>query len=316
MIGSLLANKEDNMAEDKKKPVKEAEEKADSAKVAEEQPIEQKGPVQIEKSIDLRDRRLSKKALRRDETDVVDEAKVPEPEPEVKEESPVQAVIEKEAPSYDRGAEWLPKTDLGKKVIKGEYETIEDLLRTGQLILEPQIVDYMVPDLKNEVIYIGGSPGKGGGIRRTATKRTVRMHKSGRRFKLSSVIVAGNERSVVGIGKASSREHKTAIEKALENSKLNLIIVKKGCGSWECGCGGDHSIPFQTEAKCGSVKVKLIPAPKGLGIVASDPLKKVLKLAGIQDIWVKASGNTHARANLVHAVFEALRNLNKTKGDL
>ncbi len=306
------------MAEDKKTtkaPKKGAEEKKVEEKPQEESQ-KQKGPVQIEKSIDLRDRRLSRKALRRDETDVVDEAKVPEPEPEVKEESPAEAVIEREAPAHERGAEWLPKTDLGKKVIRGEFETIEDLLRTGQMILEPRIVDYMVPDLKNEVIYIGGSPGKGGGIRRTATKRTVRMHKSGRRFKLSSVIVAGNERSVVGIGKASSREHKTAIEKALENSKLNLIIVKKGCGSWECGCGGDHSIPFQTEAKCGSVKVKLTPAPKGLGIVASDPIKKVLKLAGIQDIWVKASGNTHARANLVHAVFEALRNLNKTKGDL
>jgi small subunit ribosomal protein S5 len=142
------------------------------------------------------------------------------------------------------------------------------------------------------------------------------MHKSGRRFKLSSLIVVGNEAGVVGIGSAASREHKTAIEKAMEHAKLNVMLVKKGCGSWECGCGGDHSIPFRSEAKSGSVRVVLIPGPKGLGIVASDPVKKLLTLAGVRDIWVRASGNTGARANLIIAAFEALRNLNRTKGEL
>jgi small subunit ribosomal protein S5 len=276
--------------------------------------VEETGPRQIEKPVELPERKLSQKKLRRDETDVVYEDLKEEAE-ETTEESPAESVIEKEAPS-EKTSGWIPKTVLGKDVISGKFKTIEEVLRTGQLILEPHIVDYLVPDLKNEVIYIGGSPGKGGGIRRTATKRTVRMHKSGRRFKLSALIVAGNEDGVVGIGKASSREHKIAIEKALEYAKLNIIKVKKGCGSWECGCGGEHSIPFKTQASSGSVKVTLIPGPKGLGIVASDPVKKVLKLAGISDIWVKASGNTHARANLVYAVFGALRNLNKTKGDL
>ncbi len=283
-------------------------------KKAEETREEESGPRQIEKPVDLRERKLSQRKLARDETDVVFEKPEEEPE-EVKEESPAKAVIERQAP-VGPATDWLPKTALGQRVLKGEFNAIEDVLRAGQLILEPEIVDYLVPDLKNEVIYIGGSPGKGGGIRRTATKRTVRMHKSGRRFKLSSLIVVGNEDGVVGIGKASSREHKTAIEKAMEQAKLNLIKVKKGCGSWECGCGGEHSIPFKTQASSGSVKVTLMPAPKGLGIVASGPVRKALSLAGISDIWVKTSGNTHARANLVYAVFEALRNLNKTKGDL
>ncbi len=212
--------------------------------------------------------------------------------------------------------EWIPKTELGRRVLRGEFKTIEDVLKSGELILESEIVDYLVPEIKNEVIYIGGSPGKGGGIRRTATKRTVRMHKSGRRFKLTSVIVAGNEQSVVGLGKASSREHKTAIEKAEEQAKLNVIRVRKGCGSWECGCGGEHSIPFRAEARYGSVKVTLLPAPKGVGIVASDSVKKIIKLGGIRDIWVKTDGKTATRTNLAFATFEALRNLNRTKGDL
>ena len=268
----------------------------------------------IEQKIDLPERKLPTKRLMKDETDVVTEEVAEEVKEEEKIKEPVMRQIVKD--ERERGGDWTPKTELGQRVLKGEFKTIEDVLRTGQIILEPEIVDYLVPEIKNEIVYIGGSPGKGGGIRRTATKRTVRMHKSGRRFKLSSVMVVGNEDGIVGIGKASSREHKTAIEKALEQAKLNVISIKKGCGSWECGCGGEHSIPFRAESSCGSVKVKLMPAPKGTGIVASDPVKKILNLAGIQDVWVKTSGNTHARANLINAVFEALRNLNRTKGDL
>jgi small subunit ribosomal protein S5 len=212
--------------------------------------------------------------------------------------------------------EWVPKTGLGKRVLKGEFKSIDDVLKSGNLILEARIVDFLVPDLKSEVVYIGGSPGKGGGVRRTATKRTVRMHKSGRRFKLTSVTAVGNGAGIVGIGKASAKEHRNALEKASENAKIRIIRVKTGCGSWECGCGGNHSIPFKTRARVGSVEVVLYPAPKGVGVVASDDAKKILKLAGIKDIWVRTRGQTSTRGNLAVALFEALKNLNSTKGDL
>jgi small subunit ribosomal protein S5 len=228
-------------------------------------------------------------------------------------EEQVEAVTEEDE---SREGEWIPKTVLGNDVLKGKYAGIEDLLKKGELILEPEIVDKLVPDLKNEIIYIGGSPGKGGGIRRTATKRTARMHKSGRRFKLTALLAIGDENSVVGLGKAASKEHRIAIEKAVLQAKLSIIRVRKGCGSWECQCGGDHSIPFKTEAKYGSVKVILQPAPKGLGIVADETTKNILRLAGIRDIWVMTYGNTGARTNLAYAVFNALKNLNRTKGEI
>ena len=212
--------------------------------------------------------------------------------------------------------DWIPKTDLGNKVLKGHVKSLEDILAKGEVILEPEIVDALVPDIRQEIIYIGGSPGKGGGIKRTATKRTARMHKSGRRFNLSALIVVGDEKGIVGLGKGKSREHRIAIEKATKQAKLNVIRVRKGCGNWECACGTGHSIPFRTEAKYGSVTVKLLPAPKGVGIVADNSSKKLLKLAGIKDIWVKTLGNTGARQNLIYAGFIALKNLNSTKGDL
>lgn len=209
---------------------------------------------------------------------------------------------------------WFPKTALGKRVQGGQISSLETILQTGEVILEPEIVDTLIPELQQEVIYVGGSPGKGGGIRRTATKRTTRMHKSGRRFKLSAVAAVGDGKAIVGLGKAASKEHRTALEKATLQAKLNVISVRKGCGSWECACGGDHSIPFKSEYTSGSVRVVLMPGPKGLGLVANPTCKQVLSLAGIKDVWVKTYGNTAARANLVYAVFGALNQLTSTKG--
>ncbi len=213
-------------------------------------------------------------------------------------------------------AEWIPKTELGKEVVKGKYKSLKDLLEKGEIILEPQIVDYLVSELKDELIYVGGTPGKGGGIRRTPTRMTARMHKSGRRFKLTSVVVVGNEDGVVGVGKSTSNEHRVAIEKATAQAKLNVINVRRGCGSWECNCGGTHSIPFRREGKMGSVRVKISPTPTGVGIVADDETKKILRLAGIKDVWSKTFGMTSTRINLAFAVFEALKNLSTTKGGI
>ncbi|MEM5871540.1 MAG: 30S ribosomal protein S5 [Candidatus Aenigmatarchaeota archaeon] len=215
-----------------------------------------------------------------------------------------------------RLAEWIPKTRLGREVVEGKYKSLIEILAKGEIILEPQIVDYLVPNLKEEMIYIGGTPGKGGGIRRTPTRITARMHKSGRRFKLTAVVVVGNEDGIVGIGKASSNEHRIAIEKAIHQAKLNVINVRRGCGSWECNCGGNHSIPFKTEGKAGSVRIILMPTPVGVGLVGGEEVKKILRLAGIKDIWTKTFGMTCTRMNLAFATFEALRNLSRTKGDI
>ena len=217
---------------------------------------------------------------------------------------------------FEEKKEWLPKTELGKDVLAGKYKTVDEILEKGLVILEPEIIDTLIPDIREEVMYIGGSPGKGGGIRRTATKRTARMHKSGRRFKLTGVVAIGNDDGIIGMGKANSREHRTSLEKSAHQAKLNIIRVRRGCGSWECGCGGDHSIPFRSTAKLGSITVELLPAPKGTGIVADKTTKSILRLSGIKDVWVRTSGQTSTRNNLAFAVFDAIKKLNRTKGDL
>ena len=75
--------------------------------------------------------------------------------------------VEAEVPKIQKKTpkNWIPKTELGRDVVNGKYTNINEILKKGLVILEPEIVDYLVPNLKEEVIYTGGSPGKGGGTR-------------------------------------------------------------------------------------------------------------------------------------------------------
>lgn len=213
-----------------------------------------------------------------------------------------------EAPRRDIGS-WKPKTALGKEVASGAIKNIDEILKSGRKIMEHQIVDMLVPDLKNELLHIGGRKGKGGGKQRIPVKITATMHRSGRRFTYNALAVIGDEKGLIGVGKGSSIETRLSISKAINKAKLSIMRIKIGCGSWECGCGTEHSVPYKTEGKAGSVRVVIMPAPKGVGIVADDETKKVLKIAGIRDAWVKTYGNTGMRINLVSAVFDALKKL-------
>ncbi len=236
-----------------------------------------------------------------------------------KEEEEKEKVKKEKIPDITAGVEiagprgefflWKPKTKLGKLVASGAITNIDEILDSGQKIIESEIVDKLVPNLKNELILIGGRKGKGGGIKRIAVNITATMHRSGRKFTSNAFAVVGDEDGLIGLGKASALESRAAINKAIGKAKLNVVRIKRGCGSWECGCDTDHSIPYKTEGKSGSVRVILMPAPKGLGLVADDESKKLLRLAGIKDVWMKTYGNTRMRINLITALFKALKGL-------
>jgi len=230
--------------------------------------------------------------------------KVPEKEVPVAEGAPKEEI--KTPPALEG---WTPKTKLGKDVFEGRVTDINDILESRTKIPEPEIVDKLLPEIKNEVILVGGRRGKGGGKQRIPIKITAKMHRSGRRFRTNAFVVVGNEDGVVGIGRGTALEARDSIAKAIQKAKTNIIKVKRGCGSWECECGEEHSVPFKIVGKVGSVRVVLMPAPKGVGLVADDGSKKILRLAGIKDVWVKTFGNTSMRINLISAVFDALKKL-------
>ncbi len=210
--------------------------------------------------------------------------------------------------------EWIPRTELGRQVAEGAI-TLDEIFEKGKKIKEAGIVDRLIPGLQSEIIFIGGSPGKGGGIKRTPTRRTVRMHRSGRRYRISAMVVVGNGNGYAGLGKAVSTENRTAIEKATEVAKLNIMPIKRSCGSWECTCGEAHTVPVKVEGKSGSVTIRLMPAPKGIGLCVNNEAKKVMRLAGMKDIWSKRFGESRSRSNYALAIFDAFKKMNRMRLD-
>ena len=88
-------------------------------------------------------------------------------------------------------------------------------------------------------------------------------------------------------------------------AKLNLIPVRKGY--WGNKIGSSHTVPCKVTGKSGSVKVRLVPAPRGTGLVAPPVTKKLFNFAGIRDIYTKTEGSTRTRGNFVKAAFAAIK---------
>jgi len=208
---------------------------------------------------------------------------------------------------------WKPKTTLGKQVRSGEITDIDVILDSGKRILEPQIAEMLLPNAQKELLLIGQSKGKFGGGSRRIFKQTQKKTPEGNNPSFACFAVVGNEDGYVGGGFGKSKDTVPAREKATRNAKLNIFKVRRGCGSWECGCKTPHSIPFEVSGKCGSVKIKLMPAPKGKGLCIEPECAKILKLAGIKDVWSKTFGQTRVKTNLVKACVAALKELMKVK---
>ncbi len=189
-------------------------------------------------------------------------------------------------------ASWNPKTKLGKMVQEGKIVSIDDVFTQGLRIMEHQVVDTLLPNLQHEVLEIG-----------FVQKQTDAGEKS--RFR--AVVVVGNGEGFVGVGDGKARQVRIAIDKATVQAKLNTIPIRRGCGSWECACNHPHSLPFRVRGKCGSVTVEVIPGPRGLGLVAGEIPKVVLRLAGVKDCWTRSFGSTSTASSTAYAVYDALR---------
>jgi small subunit ribosomal protein S5 len=192
--------------------------------------------------------------------------------------------------------DWEPKTEMGRKVKSGEITNIDDVLKGGKPILEPQIVDMLLPDLKTEMFRI------------TTTQRVT---DSGRRMSFKAIVLVGDGNGHIGLGVGKAAETGPAIDYAKRDAKKNLMYVPRGCGSWECRCGDKHSIPFAVRGKQSSTSVSLRPAPKGLGLAVNNNIKKVASLLGIKDIWGQSRGSTGNLYNSLVATLKALKKINR-----
>jgi len=211
-------------------------------------------------------------------------------------------------------ASWAPKTKLGIAVRDGKEKDLDKIIIHGKKILESEIVEKLL-DLKSDLLSIGQAKGKFGGGKRRAWRQTQKKTKEGNVLSFSSMAVVGDKAGHVGVGYGGSKETLPARAKAVRNAKLSIIRVARGFESPEAekDKSDPHTVPFKVEGKCGSVRVIFWPAPRGTGLVAGDEAKKILRLAGIKDVYSRTLGKTKTTFNLAKACVDALNKTTEMK---
>ncbi len=128
--------------------------------------------------------------------------------------------------------------------------------------------------------------------------RVTKVTKGGRTFGFSAIVVVGNGDGVVGHGMGKSKDVASAIAKAIEDAKKNLVRIPIL----------NQSLPHEQKGKFGGAKVFLKPASNGTGVIAGGAVRAVLESVGVHDVLSKSQGSSNAH-NVVKATFDALLNL-------
>jgi len=187
---------------------------------------------------------------------------------------------------------WVPLTKLGRLVNDGKIPTIEDIYLHSLPVKEAEIIDhYFAPGtLKDEIMKI---------------HPVQKMSSAGQTNRFVIYVLVGDTNGHIGLGAKCAKEVATAIRGGIIAAKLALIPVRRGY--WGAKLGLPHTVPMKVHGKCGSVRARLIPAPRGSGIVGSPVMKKMMAFAGIADCFTCSCGHTRTTANFAKATFEALK---------
>jgi len=176
-------------------------------------------------------------------------------------------------------------------VKEGKIKSLEEIYLFSLAIKEYQIVEHFLGEtLKDEVMKI---------------MPVQKQSAAGQRTRFKAFIIVGDKNGHCGLGVKCGKEVALAIRGAIVAAKLAVIPIRRGF--WGSTFGVPHTVPCKIHGKCGSVHFRLIPAPRGTGIVAAKAPKKLLEFAGVQDCYSSARGHTRTLGNFIKATFDALK---------
>lgn len=128
--------------------------------------------------------------------------------------------------------------------------------------------------------------------------RVARVVKGGRRFRFKALVVVGDRKNRVGVGVSKGADVQTAIAKATDVAKKNVITIPVV----------NTTIPHDAELKVSGARVLIRPAAPGTGIIAGGVVRQVIGVTGIKNLLSKSLGSTN-KVNIAYATIEALRSL-------
>ena len=128
--------------------------------------------------------------------------------------------------------------------------------------------------------------------------RVARVVKGGRRFRFKALVVVGDRKTKVGVGVSKGADVQTAIAKATDVAKKNMITVPVV----------KTTIPHDMEVKVSGAQVLIKPAAPGTGIIAGGVIRQIIGVTGITNMLSKSLGSTN-KVNIAYATIDALKGL-------
>lgn len=128
--------------------------------------------------------------------------------------------------------------------------------------------------------------------------RVARVVKGGRRFRFKALVVVGDRKNKVGIGVSKGQDVQTAVQKATDVAKKNMITIPVV----------NTTIPHDVEVKMSGARVLLKPASPGTGIIAGGVVRTIIGVTGINNLLSKSLGSTN-KVNIAYATINALQSL-------